>query len=246
MDALCTSQPVPQPRVESRTGEGTTSAHLGSFCEWDCREEFPAWPLSRWKGCGPRETLSVTVPFCLAEPWHGGGWERDPGPEHEQTAAAGRMLPDPDAPGAPVPPAGSGEQPVLPAERRGLLGPARGLHQDEAPQDGRGRVQRDHRTSLLGAPPPPASSTKRAPLRENAPGAHLSENGPFPFSRLELRRRFWLTHERCGSNIDERETNHWLLWMMHFIFQQVCFVANNFSKKMCELLTNSFSWVISW
>ena len=39
----------------SRTGEGTTSANLGSFCEWDYREEFPVWPLSWWKGCGPRE-----------------------------------------------------------------------------------------------------------------------------------------------------------------------------------------------
>lgn len=35
---------------------------------------------------------------------------------------------------------------------------------------------------LRRPPPPPTQSTKRAPLRENALGAHLSENGLFPFS----------------------------------------------------------------
>ena len=155
--------PANFPAARGEQGRwGATCARLGRLYTWDCGEQFPVWTVS-WRKAGLWSggwTLMVPVSFCPAEPWHGGGWERDPGPEHEQAAAARRLLPHPDAPGAHVPPAAGGdEQPVFPAERGRLLGLARGLHQNEAPEDRWGWAQRDDCMSFsLTAPPHPVHS----------------------------------------------------------------------------------------
>lgn len=83
----------------------------------------------------PTLHLYIATPFpCLSPPesGRGPGWQRCGGCGRSARRSGGQRD-GVDPPAADVTPAaGSAQQPLLPAERRWLLGPARRLHQDQA------------------------------------------------------------------------------------------------------------------